>query len=64
MKPHIQKLPLSEQSSFVADKFVTPYFETGWHYHPEYELVLMIKEKVKDLSATMFLTITKESWIF
>ncbi|HZF65321.1 MAG TPA: AraC family transcriptional regulator [Chitinophagaceae bacterium] len=43
MKPHIQKLPLSEQSSFVADKFLTPYFETGWHYHPEYELVLMIK---------------------
>jgi AraC-like DNA-binding protein len=47
MKPHIQKLPLSEQSSFVADKFVTPYFETGWHYHPEYELVLMIKGKGK-----------------
>jgi AraC-like DNA-binding protein len=43
MKPHIQKLPLSEHSSFVADKFLTPYFETGWHYHPEYELVLMIK---------------------
>jgi AraC-like DNA-binding protein len=47
MKPHIQKLPLSKQSSFVADKFITPYFETAWHYHPEYELVLMIRGKGK-----------------
>src|SRR3954465_14392375 len=47
MKPHIQKLPLSKESSFVADKFVTPYFETPWHYHSEYELVLIIKGKGK-----------------
>jgi AraC-like DNA-binding protein len=47
MKPHIQKLPLSKQSCFVADKFITPYFETPWHYHPEYELVLMIGGKGK-----------------
>lgn len=45
MKPHIQKLPLSEQSSFVADKFITPYFETPWHYHLAYELVLIIQGK-------------------
>jgi len=43
MNPHIQKLPLSEQSSFLADTFITPYFETPWHYHSEYELVLIIK---------------------
>jgi AraC-like DNA-binding protein len=47
MKPHIQKLPLSEQSSFVADTFITPYFETPWHYHAEYELVLIIQGKGK-----------------
>lgn len=47
MKPLIQKLPLSEQSSFVADRYITPYFETPWHYHPEYELVLIIKGKGK-----------------
>jgi AraC-like DNA-binding protein len=47
MKPHIQKLPLSEHSSFVADKFITPYFETPWHYHDEYELVLIIQGKGK-----------------
>lgn len=47
MKPHIQKLPLSEQSSFAADQYLTPYFETPWHYHPEYELGLIIKGKGK-----------------
>lgn len=47
MRLHIQKLPLSENSSFIADKFITPYFETPWHYHPEYELVLIIKGKGK-----------------
>ena len=47
MKPHIQKLPLSDQSSFVADKYMTPFFETPWHYHPEYELVMILKGKGK-----------------
>lgn len=42
-KPHIQKLPLSEHCSFVADRFISPYFETPWHCHAEYELVLIIK---------------------
>src|ERR1044072_5234922 len=43
MKAHVQKLPLSKNSSFIADTFITPYFETPWHYHSEYELVLIIK---------------------
>ncbi|MBL7698762.1 MAG: AraC family transcriptional regulator [Chitinophagaceae bacterium] len=43
MRPQIQKIPLSEQSSFMADRFYTPYFETPWHYHPEYEVVLILK---------------------
>lgn len=40
MKPHIQKLPLSESTSFVADVFRTPLFEVGWHQHIEFELIL------------------------
>jgi AraC-like DNA-binding protein len=47
MKPQIQKLPLCEHSSFVADTFYTPYFETPWHFHIEYELVLIVKGKGK-----------------
>jgi len=38
---------LSDHSSFLADTFITPYFETPWHYHSEYELVLIIKGKGK-----------------
>lgn len=45
MKPQIQKLPLSGDSSFVADRFFTPYFETPWHFHAEYELVLILEGK-------------------
>ncbi len=47
MKPLIQKLPLSEHSSFVADTFRTPYFETPWHCHEEYELVLILEGRGK-----------------
>jgi AraC-like DNA-binding protein len=40
MKPLIQKLPLKENNSFVAQTFRTPNFEVGWHQHIEYELIL------------------------
>lgn len=40
MKPLIQKLPLNENSSFVAKTFRTPDFEVEWHQHIEYELIL------------------------
>jgi AraC-like DNA-binding protein len=31
----------------MADKFFTPYFETPWHYHPEYELVVILEGRGK-----------------
>ena len=40
MKPLIQKLPLSEDTSFVARTYRTPNFEVSWHKHLEYELIL------------------------
>lgn len=43
MKPLIQKLPVQEHCSFVAQRFRTPDFETGWHQHEEYELILIIE---------------------
>ena len=40
MKPIIQKLPLTENSSFVSRTYRTPNFEVPWHHHVEYELIL------------------------
>ena len=40
MKPIIQKLPLSEDTSFVARTYKTPHFEVPWHQHVEYELIV------------------------
>jgi AraC-like DNA-binding protein len=43
MKALVQKLPLSEDSSFVAGIYTTPYFETPWHYHIEFEILLILE---------------------
>ena len=40
MKPLVQKLPLTDNTSFIAKTFRTPHFEVGWHQHVEYELIL------------------------
>src|SRR5882724_6824638 len=40
MKPLVEKLPLSGDTSFVASTFRTPRFEVPWHQHIEYELIL------------------------
>ncbi len=41
MKPIIQKLPLSEDTSFVCRTYRTPQFESPWHRHQEHELLLI-----------------------
>ena len=43
MKPLIEKLPLSQNNSFVANIHTTPNFEVPWHQHVEYELILFIR---------------------
>ena len=43
MKTLIEKLPLSENTSFVARTFRTPHFEVPWHQHIEYELILFLE---------------------
>lgn len=43
MKTLIEKLPISENTSFVARTFKTPYFEVPWHQHVEYELILFLE---------------------
>lgn len=34
-----QKLPLTTGGSFVINRYESPFFETPWHFHEEYELV-------------------------
>lgn len=43
MKPIHEKLILEPRNSFVLQKDAYPYYPTPWHYHPEYELVLVVK---------------------
>lgn len=47
MKAQQEKLTLEPTCSFVLQKDVYPYYPTPWHYHPEYELVLVVKSTGK-----------------
>jgi AraC-like DNA-binding protein len=41
MEPLIQKIHIGQDSSFACRTYRTPYFETNWHQHEEYELILI-----------------------
>jgi hypothetical protein len=44
MKPILEKLTTQESRySFVLQRDEFQYYPTPWHYHPEYELVLVVK---------------------
>ncbi len=43
MKLLFQKLPVDSEASFVARTYTTPWFETPWHQHIEYELMMIRK---------------------
>jgi len=47
MKPVLEHLPLEAQESFVVKAFDYPYYPTPWHYHPEYEIVLVTESRGK-----------------
>ncbi len=38
--PLLQKLFKTPGSSFLVDRFESPNFESPWHYHPEFEIVI------------------------
>jgi AraC-like DNA-binding protein len=41
MKPQLHKLPLISDNSFLYNKLYCNYFDKPWHFHEEYELVLI-----------------------
>ena len=43
MKSIEQRLPKEFDKSFIVFQETGPYFPCPWHYHPEYELVLVLK---------------------
>ena len=47
MKPVLEYLPREEEESFVVKYFDYDYYPTPWHYHPEYELVLVTESTGK-----------------
>ena len=47
MKPVLEHLPLETKESFVVKYFDHPYYPTPWHFHPEYEIVLVTESTGK-----------------
>jgi AraC-like DNA-binding protein len=43
MKPKLYKIPFGDDSSFLYKKFECDYFNDPWHFHKEYELVMIHK---------------------
>lgn len=47
MKPALEHMPREENESFIVRDFDYNYYPTPWHYHPEYEIVLVTESTGK-----------------
>lgn len=43
MKPSYEKLPVGPDRSFQVKHFTVPYFDSPFHFHPEYELTYIVR---------------------
>lgn len=43
MKPALQKSPISADRAFEAKYLQEPHFDPNWHFHPEYQLFVVLK---------------------
>jgi len=43
MKAFYEKIPAIEETSFLTRQVIMPYFDAPLHYHPEYELTLIVQ---------------------
>jgi AraC-like DNA-binding protein len=43
MRAFYEKIPNNDDTSFLARKISVPYFDTPLHFHPEYELTLILR---------------------
>lgn len=44
MRPHLEKI-VSPHASFLTFERNDPQFSFYWHYHPEFELTLIVDSK-------------------
>jgi len=45
LKSVLQKSPIPDTHAFVVRKLEQPYFDPHWHFHPEYQLFMVLKGK-------------------
>lgn len=43
MKPALQKSPISADHAFEVKFLKDPYFDPNWHFHPEFQLFIVLK---------------------
>jgi len=43
MKAALQKSPISENHAFEVRHLLAPHFDPNWHFHPEYQIFLVLK---------------------
>ena len=45
MKSALQKSPIPHTHAFVVQSLKQPFFDPNWHFHPEYQLFMVLKGK-------------------